>query len=962
MATESAEGVTGAVSGSSGEVTRVQSAEGVCQAVSGASGAGTRSLLGSTYPVPTRRRLDIVNDSFVAYPRLVNSTSGVVERYFSGPDSENLGSDVYKGVPFVVSGGVAIYIRLYSPVYLYGYLIDLVSGTAPEIVYTRDDAPSVVSGNWVSLGTATLTPISFHRTPVMFTAPVADVTAVMFKFTTSSEVGNLHLYSDIPNYSVALVQEDGSSPVTPEYLNFGTGGKDGWKDIVVRVRNSSISEITAELDFTVSSDTLSGPSLKDEIFFSVDGGKNFQSLRKQYWVETPTIMLGGLSDRIVLRRHSPDTHDNARPYSVALTLYGYGRGESTGITYLLYVGDVDTREVSLQVWGSSPTQATPGSAVQVITAGAGSAQTDFSLQAYLISAAEVPISLPLSSWTNVAEDPALSTDVAYVDTIVHPTSVYEPAHQVLEFTVPSSAPAGHYSLVLYALGNTTQQWSTPVHLQVLSSAEAPSTMDGWRLQATYRDGSIIAANVPYKSLAFTDELSDNGSVKVELDFTSPFWTDTPSTPLSPSFIAENEFIWQVWEGKELRFASFNSIADDLVIDPRLTREQAIQSEGICSVLSWSTVAPPKFPEVPPYYWTFANARLWQWLTIWAECARRTPTGSVQRRVVPTFTRYTDTISNSWLDPGYENQQKNGINMLDLLKEHCDSVGADYHMRPDFKLDVMYSRSTIDEPGRYFGEDLKQVIFRAALVNMKRVLRDRSEVGNWVIAQDDYGEVTLQYDSASIAKNGMRERFVESGRSEQLTRRIAKAAEELKWHAEPMVSWSLSVDPYYTASDGTIFNRAFVDYKVGDWVYLDVEGSTELISVQVSAITISVDSSGKVEAEVTLESLAALRKRKAQLSESAKSGGSGSGGGSLVLFEEEIFPVASATPPTTYDIRYLPLPKSEIITIGMRKYMEVDGSGGLAVREFTRTLRRGVHWDRTGWTVTITDPNIFDESF
>lgn len=917
----------------------------------------------TTYPVPSFPRFHLANDDAV-YASFHTYTSDFVTTRLYSNTLNLLDKDLFSGTSTTIPLDGGLILQFVSPVTIQAYLMDLSAGVAPEIHYTTDTVPDLASGTWLPVGTATLTPVGSYRTPAALTPALVNITALRFQFTGTAEIGNLHLYGYRGDKLFDFVEADGVTPVT--YMDFGTGGKDGWQDFTFRILNKAQNEISVSVDFVVPSDSTSGTLIADEVFFSSDGLKFYALPKANQSIEG--IPVGGMSQLLTVRRNSPTDHDNSRGYSAAALFSAwsdYDPDIHQQTSFRVYVGDVDPSVPQPQLWGATPVESVPGGTVTVVAAGAGDTQGEFSSQLYLVSAGQpvIPMTSVLS-WTTEAPAPALAPNVAKADFVDHRAGVYEPKHVVIQAVVPSTAPPGFYSLHLMSTSSGVSGLSNAAAVRVTSAPSTiPSPQDGIRLQATSLAGVILASNVPYQSLAFTDELSDVGAGKVTLDFSSPFWSELPTTTITPQFIAENEFVWQVWEGSALRFSFLNSIADDSVINQELNRVQAIQGEGIGNILTWSVVAPPKFPAVPPYYWSFANARLWQWLTIWAECQLRTPTGSAQRRFLPTFTRYSDSAGNVWLDPGFENQQKNGVNMLTLLNEHCDSVGADYHIDPDFKINVIYSRSTVDVPGKYFGIDRDQVVFRSALVNDKRILRDRSEVGNWVISQDDYGEVTLKYNAASIAKNGMRERYVEAGRSGTLTTRESKASEELKWHQDQIVSWSLSVDPYYVDYTGTIFNRVFVDYKVGDWIYLDVEGVSSLVSVQVSAITMSVDSDGSTRVELTLESLASLRKRKAELKDSVTSGGgSGPGGASLVLFEEEIFPISDASPDTTYDIKYLPLPKSEIITLGMKKYMEVDGTGALAAREFTRTLRRGEHWERTGWTVTITDPTVFDEAY
>lgn len=912
------------------------------------------------YPVPQQRRAAPQFDADLK-GRLLWYAADLTQTALTTTEMAQLDWDIYSGTPRPVEAAGGLLILPSGPYTMDAYLLDLVSGDAPEILVTYDEVPNLSTGTWVVTDPVTLTPVANHRTPHVPT-PMAAVTGIRFHFAAVAEIGNLHIYGNLDAQTLHAVQVDGVNEFIGSAANFGTGGKNGAMDLSVRMRKRGAGIESYALHFSVQGGDTSVPSIRDQIFVD-DGDGVFESINT--WPDVlpdgqPTpILTGGLGGIFEVKRFAYVAHDNLRPYTV--TVHVSTPDNLLDTSFRIYVGDVDAAVAQPQLWHATPASAVAGDTIGVAIAGGGDTESEFSSAVYLSDGRTVPTKLTTTSWTLVP-----TGDSTAARTINPVTRVYGPTHVLAEVQLPIDLPRGRYQLLVMSSPGPNAKLSDFQSVRVTRpKALAPSPQDGFRLQATDLSGAVLASNVPYTQIRFTDELSDVGAGNVDLDFSSPFWHESPRPTLTPDYVAEKEFIWQVWEGNSLRFSFLNSISDDSLIGPTLSRKQVAQGEGIASALKWSVIVPPKFPVVPPYYWTFTHARLWQWLTIWAECVRRTHSASIQNRFRPTFTRYTDSAGNTWSDKGYENQQKNGVDMLTLLREHCDSLGLDFHVTPDFQIDVIKSRDTNSAPGTFFGEDHPEVIFRSALLNTKRVLRDRTEVGNWIIAQDDYGEVSLKYDNSSVTAHGQRERYVEAGRSGYLTTRLSRASEDLKWHKDQIVSWTLSVLPYYEDAEGTIFNRVFEDYEVGDWIYVEKGTSGgALVAVQISAITCTVDANGHVQVELTLESLASLRRRKAELQDTNRSsGGGGSGGSLLVLFEDQIVPIKDGvTPPTVYPVKYLPLPNSEIVTIGMRKYMEVDGSGGLAVREFTRTLRRGVHWERTGWEVTILDPSVFDESF
>lgn len=499
--------------------------------------------------------------------------------------------------------------------------------------------------------------------------------------------------------------------------------------------------------------------------------------------------------------------------------------------------------------------------------------------------------------------------------------------------------------------------SNVVGFSIYSPAPDPTT--GWTLMARKHDGTLMESNVPFIDLSFTLELSDVGGGTVTLDFASPYWTDDVVRGLTITDVLATEFIWEAYEGTQLRAAWLNTKTTDDQIDPSLTRQVKLAGPGIGQALEWSKVFPPNYPTVPPFFWSTVQPRMYQWARIWLECVDRTPATSLQRqfsflfapRGATTADLGWDTNGVKWKDPETEIQQENGVGMKTLLENHCQAIKADYYITPDRKIDVRYD----------FGVQRPEVVFASPQMTVLERELDRSDVENVVVARDDQGNLTTILWQSSIDLLGWREKMVNSGRAATPASRLAAATSELTWHKYQISTWSIQVPTKTYGSDGEPYYQVFVDYDLGDWINI-MYGAAK-INLQIQAITLKVDSSGQETLELTLESLAQVRRRKYENAlnsgtngTNGSNGGSGSGYG--VLFREQIFHLSGVQ--TEFTLDFLPLTESEDVTIGMKKYMETDGSGSLAQREFTRKLERNVKWKRSGWTVTILDTSIFDE--
>jgi len=874
---------------------------------------------------------------------------------FTTTEKGNLNKEVSGSyyAPVVANG----YIYVIAPFNTFtGYLLEVSSGPAPKIQVTTVATP-VHASEWKTIeDAATLQDATTYRTPHVLATAQTNVTGIRFKFSTAAHVKALHLYGELER-DLQIQNLGGTAHPTPASVSFGMTAPQSGKPLSFRVYNRTDANRTIQISLIDSTPVTSGQELSDQLWWSTDG-RRYERYATQFSVGVTFKTLG---DPIYLRRYVLSSHQNDTPWTLILKI---ASDDFADFVYV-YMDDVvedATRNTPVLYHLDSrtlvPNADTYTLITNVYTSDVRLIVTQAPKEAYLISSVDGPTLV------------AAVADPRVIDPLINR---YDVAHYVTTFTVNTNHWLAGWERkllgpsVLVMIGSVTDPVDGAITYQsnglsvTLAQAvvEQPPVGTALRLVAVTHDGEILSASVPYISLSATGELSDVGAGKLILNFDAPYWKEDVETDLTPEFVATREFIWEAWEGGYLRMAWLNTVSVDKPISTDLSRIVTISGPGLAHALTWSMVLPPSYPESTSPYWSFVQARLWQWLTIWASCVQRTPETSLQRQLLPLFTRYYDAAGNYWLDEGFELQQENGVNMLELLMSHCAATKCDFIVRPDRKIDVRYSRAATNETGLFFGKDLTEVIFYPTLTQLQEISYDRSDIGNFVVARDDYGVMSTKFDGDSIIKHGMRERYVAAGRAGTASSRDTQAQEQLTWYSDQLVAWTLSVAPYYLTDDDVPYNRVFVDYEVGDWIYVKVSGTDTPVSLQINAITVQQGSDGNYEVELTLETLVSLVRRKTQKISSTAGSSSSSGSIGNLLPNEEIFLMDD--PVTEVGVKYKPWPMSEAVTLGMHKYMEIDGAGTLGVRQFTRFLQRGVDWKREGWTVKILDPTVFDEA-
>ena len=207
-------------------------------------------------------------------------------------------------------------------------------------------------------------------------------------------------------------------------------------------------------------------------------------------------------------------------------------------------------------------------------------------------------------------------------------------------------------------------------------------------------------------------------------------------------------------------------------------------------------------------------------------------------VTPTFTATADSAGMPWTDSTSLDIGK-GATIQDQLLSSVAPVSADWVMQPNFYLDVGL-------PGSIGTDKSSSIVFyESAHIDTKERLRIRDSIANYIVAADSNGNLQLVTDSASIAKWGQREGYVEIATASNTATLQALGNAALRQFKDELEQRTLKVLP---ESPG---RTAFVDYDIGDWIGIQSTDLSALLSTRVIGISINIDSDDFVQCELTL---------------------------------------------------------------------------------------------------------------
>lgn len=220
-------------------------------------------------------------------------------------------------------------------------------------------------------------------------------------------------------------------------------------------------------------------------------------------------------------------------------------------------------------------------------------------------------------------------------------------------------------------------------------------------------------------------------------------------------------------------------------------------------------------------------------------------------IAPTFDAANDSFNNPWNDSNSV-QIENGTDLYSLLQSHTAIVDADYLMNPGFQLVVGLPTTGLITIGTDRSE---AIVFReAAQQQSKQRTRDRSTIANLVGAVNSDGTTISASDSDSIATWGQREGWVETAVQVNPESIAIAAQASVEQTSDEVDTITLQVAPVWPGA------TPFQDFQVGDWVGLENPGplpggpdfgGNTVDAIRVVAIAISIDATGAVTAELTV---------------------------------------------------------------------------------------------------------------
>lgn len=208
-------------------------------------------------------------------------------------------------------------------------------------------------------------------------------------------------------------------------------------------------------------------------------------------------------------------------------------------------------------------------------------------------------------------------------------------------------------------------------------------------------------------------------------------------------------------------------------------------------------------------------------------------------VTPTFTSTHDSLGNLWTDT-YSIQLANGGDLLSQLQSSAANANADWIMNPSQKLAV-YSQGT-------YGVDRSKtiVLYDSGMLYNKERVRIRNQIANYMVGINGSGTLFGATNPTTITKWQQREGYVDfSNLFDTNSLQIGVNAALAEFEDE-IVSWTITTLP--TVENFTIFD----DYDVGDWIGVESSDFTTIFKVRVIAAAISIDNTGLVQLNLTLQ--------------------------------------------------------------------------------------------------------------
>lgn len=362
---------------------------------------------------------------------------------------------------------------------------------------------------------------------------------------------------------------------------------------------------------------------------------------------------------------------------------------------------------------------------------------------------------------------------------------------------------------------------------------------GWELHVHDRDVPATRLSIinRWRSFSISKVLSDAGAGQTQFDFDDPQLSDAL---IQSTFVNDENLIRFVRNGVS-RFAMFPEDPDEEHVTQEEERGYRPSGRGPALYLEWSTVVPPNYPLHTSLQWTWAETPpMAAWLDLFNAAVAR---GNLCGLLIPTFTATHDSAGIPWAST--MNMEVNpGGDLLALLRRFAEAAEAEWVVTPDLRIDVRQNY------GFHRENQVRFFITESQITNV--VKRTRRGIANTVYTVAANEAVPFVQDAASAAKWGRRELLVQTANARDSGTAQTFGRILLNTTKDELVSFTIKVRP---DSPG---REVFIDYDVGDWVWVEGQDVSLSDAFKVQAIAFAVDEDGNEDLELTMAAKRNLR--------------------------------------------------------------------------------------------------------
>lgn len=375
----------------------------------------------------------------------------------------------------------------------------------------------------------------------------------------------------------------------------------------------------------------------------------------------------------------------------------------------------------------------------------------------------------------------------------------------------------------------------------------PKENIGWEVHAVSpADFETIVAVFPsWDDMTFSRPLNDCGVGSIAVASDDPrLQTDVGGWPLE-----DTEVLFRVYDEGVLRF-------DWLAEKPSRPEDKPgllqISGRGTAALFERGIVLPAGYPTGQATTRTVTGTRMGVWLMLLEEAQLR---GTIPE-VTIDFDAVADSAGVAW--PVAETFDVNvGDNLLDLLSQFTELIGATWVMRPGMILTVFmtYGNDRRDEVVWHLGGHTQEHAYE----------RDRTSIGTVIYSGKD-GDVQAASDLAAEDRWGRRERWISSGDTVDSAAIARYATRNLEIMKDQKKVRTVTV-PWKAP-----FRRVFVDWAPGDIVSVEtLRDGVQAIKVIAASIKVDRDTQTTVELTISDDPTAALPREVSVAQQSARDG-------------------------------------------------------------------------------------------